>query len=397
MKINIVSIYFPPENGAAANRVFKMASFLRANGNEVQVITAMPNYPFGKIYKGYKGLWCNEIIDGISVRRYCIYASNSKNPLLRIFSMISFSISLVFAIPILLRRSADINIVCSPPLMSGFVASFLCKLSRGKLVLNISDLWPLSAFELGVIKKGTFYSFLESLESRMYKKADLIMTQSEESVDYIKSKCNSSFFLYRNVANGNKYISEVYPDSRTNGFRIIYAGLLGVAQGILNLLKSLDWNSLDVVLDLYGDGNESNEIQKFIAESGISNIKFHGMISTEQLNQVLPSYHASLIPLVNPIYGAFPSKIFTAMASGLPILYCGEGEAADFVKKYNLGLVNASDDFNGLKDNIFMLKSMPEEEYLRVRQNGIDLSNSTFNFKNINENLVKELSKLVNE
>lgn len=121
------------------------------------------------------------------------------------------------------------------------------------------------------------------------------------------------------------------------------------------------------------------------------------MISTEQLNQVLPSYHASLIPLVNPIYGAFPSKIFTAMASGLPILYCGEGEAADFVKKYNLGLVNASDDFNGLKDNIFMLKSMPEEEYLRVRQNGIDLSNSTFNFKNINENLVKELSKLVNE
>ena len=46
MKINIVSIYFPPENGAAANRVFKMASFLRANGNEVQVITAMPNYPF---------------------------------------------------------------------------------------------------------------------------------------------------------------------------------------------------------------------------------------------------------------------------------------------------------------------------------------------------------------
>lgn len=44
-----------------------------------------------------------------------------------------------------------------------------------------------------------------------------------------------------------------------------------------------------------------------------------------------------------------------------------------------------------------MLKSMPEEEYLRVRQNGIDLSNSTFNFKNINENLVKELSKLANE
>ena len=113
--------------------------------------------------------------------------------------------------------------------------------------------------------------------------------------------------------------------------------MLGVAQGILNILKSLDWNSLDVVLDLYGDGNESNEIKKFIAENGISNIK------------------------------------------------------------YNLGLVNASDDFNGLKDNIFMLKSMPEEEYLRVRQNGIDLSNSTFNFKNINENLVKELSKLVNE
>ena len=50
-KINIFSIYFPPENGAASYRIYNLANGFVERGNKVNIITSMPSYPFGKIFK----------------------------------------------------------------------------------------------------------------------------------------------------------------------------------------------------------------------------------------------------------------------------------------------------------------------------------------------------------
>ncbi|MDP3442307.1 MAG: glycosyltransferase WbuB, partial [Ignavibacteria bacterium] len=91
MKFIILTQYYPPETGAPQNRLHSLALNLLKQGHEVQVLTAMPNYPKYQIHKEYKGkLFNRELLDGVDVCRSWIYVSNSKSILKRLLNYFSF-------------------------------------------------------------------------------------------------------------------------------------------------------------------------------------------------------------------------------------------------------------------------------------------------------------------
>ena len=51
MKICLISEYFPPENGAAANRLYNMSNALSHKDFEINIFTSFPNYPSGELNK----------------------------------------------------------------------------------------------------------------------------------------------------------------------------------------------------------------------------------------------------------------------------------------------------------------------------------------------------------
>ena len=178
-QIIIISNYYPPETGAAANRIQNMAEGLLAEGNEVTVLCPMPNYPNGEIFSAYKNKFKKtENIRGIHVMRYWLFPSKSKNSIVRFFSMISFSITIWSAFFKYLFRKPDLFIIQSPPLFIALSGLLMAKVIGVKNILNVSDIWPLSALELGVLKKGFFYSMLTRVEKRNYTLADKIMLLS---------------------------------------------------------------------------------------------------------------------------------------------------------------------------------------------------------------------------
>ena len=59
-------------------------------------------------------------------------------------------------------------IISSPPFVCGFLGSWIGKRLPGKTILNISDLWPQSANELGFLRKGLLYKLLLGAEKKMY-------------------------------------------------------------------------------------------------------------------------------------------------------------------------------------------------------------------------------------
>jgi glycosyltransferase involved in cell wall biosynthesis len=396
MKINIVSFYFPPEKGAASQRIWNMAQGLKKEGNEVLILCPHPNYPTGRIFKGYGSKIIEfENLDGISVRRHWLYPSNSKKGIVRLVSMLSFSFSLFFSLPYLLKRKAQVTIVNSPPLFTGAGGVLVAKLLKCKCVLNVSDLWPRSALDLGALKPGKTYRILERLEYWMYKKADLILTQSEESMSYIESKkAPAQKIIYRNLPASVKTMSLT---SETEPFKIIYAGLLGVAQGVYELIKNVDFKALGVELHIYGEGNERQDIENFLSQKEDSSIYYHGFVSPKKLESFLPGFNASLIPLVRPIYGAFPSKIFNAMMFGLPILFSGDGEGKAFVEKHEIGLTNKPGDYSKLSQNILSLKMMDDSEYDSLRKRCVNLLQSEFSQERQLRHLIINLDKLVYE
>ena len=125
-EILIITSYYPPESGAASNRIFHLAEGLQNNEYEVKVLTPLPNYPTGKIFEKYKGKFRHSPIENqIKIHRLWIYASNSKNKLLRLIAMLSYSFSLVWFF--IWNPIPKKVIVQSPPLLVAFTSMLFLK------------------------------------------------------------------------------------------------------------------------------------------------------------------------------------------------------------------------------------------------------------------------------
>ncbi|WP_158837981.1 glycosyltransferase family 4 protein [Polaribacter sp. L3A8] len=376
--IVIISNYYPPEMGAAANRIKNLAEGLKNKGNKVTVICPLPNYPKGKIFEKYsRKFFVKENIEEITVKRYWIFPSKSKNAIVRLFSMLSFAWSFWFSVFSLVRKKTDVFIIQSPPLLVALSGLLLSKVLGCKNILNVSDIWPLSALELEVIKKGFFYSFLEKIEKTNYKLAGKIIGQSEEIITHIKAVITKEFLVYRNVPVYREY--DVKEKSRGN-LKIVYAGLLGYAQGILKICDEINFKELGVELHIYGAGMEENEIKEF-ASNADNNVFFYGVRTASEIKDEIRKYDIGFVPLKNKIYGAVPSKIFELMQLGIPILYVGSGEAVELIKNQKLGVFSDPNDVKRLKANISFFKKMNNRDYIMYSKNNINAHLNEFNLE----------------
>ena len=362
MRIGLLTQYYKPEMGAPQNGLYEMMKGLRDCGNEVGIVTAMPNYPTGKIFDAYKGkLSCTEVLDDIEVKRYWLYASNTKKTLPRIWNMVSFSLMALCSLFYLRKKHLDYLVVESPPLTLGLVGIFLSWFSRCKLIANVSDIWPLSAKELGAISEGSLYHILEGLERYIYKKAYISMGQSQEIVDHIASHGGNNSYLFRNGVDPSRFEGVKVENVDNGKVKLVYAGLLGFAQGIAGICKSVNFAELGMELHIYGAGGEQKQIEAVIEANPNNGIYYHGVVSRQELPQKLKEANMTLIPLVKNIYGAVPSKIYESMAAGLPIMFVGEGEGARIVKENKIGFVANSKDYKALEENIKYAVSHPDE------------------------------------
>lgn len=395
MKVLVVSFYYEPELGAAPSRIANLAKGLKAAGVDVDVLTCMPNYPKGQIFDGYRGRFSmKEQIDGIDVYRYWTYATVSKNPFKRVLAMTAYAATMwAFAFKRKLVRSYDRVIVQSPPIMVSVSAMLLFKKLFGKnVVLNVSDLWPGSAVELGFVREGSIsFKALSSFERFIYRNADSVMGQSQEIVEHVESMFpGKRTFLYRNLQPAGAATAAV--KQKSGQLKLVYAGLFGVAQGMLQLLKAVDFVALGVEMHLYGGGNQVEEIQEYI-KNGDKNIWYHGYVSKQQMNEELKKYNLSVIPLAAAIHGAVPSKIFDLLPAGIPILFSGNGEGARIVEECRFGLVSEYGDYKALEQNVRTFVDMPSDEYSAYSANCLEASRDAYSFSKQLERFIGFLNK----
>ncbi len=379
-KILIICSSFPPEKGAAANRMYHLAQLLKQQQYEPLIYTPIPNYPTGKFFEGYsKNKNRFEEIDGLNVHRYWFWPSNSSNILKRLWSHLSLAYSLYFnAKKFIHQQKPDVVIVSSPPLITGYITSIITRKLKLPLLLNISDLWPQSAVDLNFLKEGLLYRFLHYLEQRMYENATAISVQSEYIEQYIAAKVQKPIFLYRNL---NPVIKTIHFNNEQNAKRkIVYAGLLGVAQGLLNIIKNINFKALNTELHIYGQGYELPYILDYVQQhSEEKGVYYKGVVETNDVPIMLMDYQAMLIPLSTTIHGAVPSKIFNALANHIPILFSGNGEGASIVERYGIGWSSNVQDYKALEQNIKTLIALDQEKYKSLKAQCKKVSEEVFN------------------
>jgi glycosyltransferase involved in cell wall biosynthesis len=365
--VTILTQYFAPEMGAPQARLSELGERLIDRGWDVQALTALPNYPFGRVLPGYRH-WSSvvENVGRIRTVRVPLYPTK-RGGALRLASYLSFAASARVLGPRLCSRP-DLLYVESPPLFIGYAAFPLCRRWGCPYVLNVSDLWPESAVRLGMAKPGPAVTLAERLEKKMYRSAIGVTGQSDHIVAAVERTAPGTRTAV--ITNGIELTrfgaSQATPEARTllgseAGPVFIYAGLMGFAQGldqVLDLAAQLP-GEVPGRFVLVGDGPEREALARRIARERIPRIRILPPQSREQVPGLLAAADAAIITLGMDLPGAIPSKIYEAMASSLPILLVASGEAARRVREANAGLTVEPRDAKGLREAYIRLASDP--------------------------------------
>ena len=389
-EILIISNYYPPEKGAAANRIEQLALKLHQNNYKVTVVCPLGNYPEGRLFKEYQGKFSvTENRENITVKRLWIYPSVSKNVFIRLLSVLSFSLSLFFYL--LFKKTPEKVVVQSPPLLLSFISVFILSLKNKKVILNVSDLWPLAAIELEALKKNSFsHKISLFLERFIYKKATLILGQSNEIITHIHSLFPKKIcFLYRNFPDHQVENLDLITEE-TKTITIYYAGLLGVAQGVMELCEKIELEGLNIEFHIFGDGAEKNQIEALISSRTEQKIFFHGMLNRKELHEKLKWFDIAIVPLKTRIYGSVPSKIFEYSSLGFPILYFGGGEGENIVSDNNLGWIAVVGDYQDLNKILVEISKLTKSELEEMKKRIFINSQNNFNLNYQVKNLIEK-------
>lgn len=374
MKILILSQYFRPETGAPQNRLSDLARRLhQMEGIQVDIFTAMPNYPVMEIHEEYKGkFFVKEELWGVKIFRSWIYASKSKGVFKRLLNYFSFVFSSMFYGLFKLGKY-DVIFIESPPLFLGISGYFLAKVKRAKIIFNVADLWPESAEKLGIVTNKYLLGVATKLEEFMYRKSVLITGQAQGIITDIETRFpNKNLHWLPNGVDSEKLKPDLVSSTfrEENGFKptdklFIYAGIIGFAQGLEIILKAAKKvNHPDVKFVLVGSGPVKEELLTMKEEMQLSNVYFFDAVGKKEIPAILKACDVALVPLRKlPLFeGIIPSKVFENMAMKIPVLLGVDGEARDlFITKGQAGWFYEPENVDDMVDKINHILLHPEE------------------------------------
>lgn len=399
--IIILTQYYPPETGAPQNRLHSLSRYFKKEKWDVKVVTCLPNYPKNKIYEGYRNRYSKEeVIDSITVYHTWIYVSKSRGVIARLLNYFSFVFTSFFKL--LWMPKADFILCESPPLFLGLTAVWLSWIKKSKLVFNVSDLWPESAEKLNIVSNKTLIRLAYQLEAWIYKNAFLISGQTMGIVDNIKSRFpGKNVIWFPNGVDidffergGEEFDWRKEFGLRTDDFILLYAGIIGHAQGLEVILNAaVNLMDGDIQIMIVGDGPEKKKLQDIARKKGLTNVHFHSNIEKNRMPSLIRTCDAYIVPLkkLDLFKGAIPSKLFEPVVLGKPILLGVEGEAKKmFIDQGECGLFFEPENSEELTSQIRIL-SADRERAKRLGDQGKRYVKENFDRNEINSKYLKSL------
>lgn len=396
MKILLVCQHFYPEEFRINDLSFELVK----RGNDVTVLTGLPNYPLGKVLKEYKFFKKRkENINGVKVIRCSLLGRGNSNFRIAI-NYVSFAINSCFK-ALFLKKDFDI-VVCYQlsPISMVWPGIIVSKIKNIPLVIYVQDQWPAS-MELGGIKKGTWqYKFFYNMSLNTYKKSKNIFVSSNEYVKYFKEELKLFDVKYTYIPN---YAEDTYKDIKqikNKIFDIVFAGNIGPAQdveSIVKLAKELK-NSKDIFFHIVGDGLSKEKCKKLSVKYKLSNIKFYGRYKVEEMNKFYDLADAFIITLKDNkiVNRCEPSKLPSYMLASKPIIGIINGVVNKIIEKNECGIVVSAGKYKDMAQKI--LNIYKKEELLKkFGDNSLKYYNKFYSKeKNIN-NFLNELKNIIEQ
>ena len=366
MKLLFITDNFPPETNAPATRTYEHAKEWVKQGVEVTVITCAPNFPQGKIYKGYKNrLYQKETIDGIEVIRVWSYITANEGFAKRVADYLSFAFSAFWAG---FFRDYDVIIATSPQFFTTWTAAALSKIRRKPWIFELRDLWPESIRTVGAMRKESrVLDWLERVELWLYRDADKVVAVTDAFKENLIARGidAAKIEVVTNGANLDLYSPREKDATllRALGledkFIVGYIGTHGMAHSLDFIVSCLAKVKDPQIHFLFvGAGAVKKEIVRMAKELELDNVSFHEPVSKEEVPRYLSIIDVSLASLKksDTFKTVIPSKIFEASAMGKPTLLGVEGQAQEILESYRAGVCFTPEDETDFLEKLRSLK-----------------------------------------
>ena len=395
-RINIITPHFTPENTAASHRMESAARVLSASF-DVNVFTLTER---GKKARASTEMWN----DNLHV--HYLYMPDYPKGLYIIRALMEW----VYARK-LVRFSNTVEcdlVLFTSPFM--FLLNAVAKLCKCRMIVaDIRDIVWHYLPEKNILNKKIKQIVTKSVHASFEKFTAMTVTNQSEK-EWLLSNANVRKEKIRVVPNGLsedkfRFLQTVRYSKPKKDFIISYIGNIGSAQVFIPLIEAIR-NKEGVKLNLIGDGNARECIQKYLLEEDVRNVFIPGKL---RWARIIPYYQSSSILYsgLKPEFDtAIPSKIYEYLSTGLPILFLGKGATVSLLE--NFDNIYSLDDYTeeGLKKAIAKIRydkpanSLPNtlaigENFIRekISQNFVELAAGILNEKTTSEIFVEDLFK----
>ncbi|MFC8502548.1 glycosyltransferase family 4 protein [Pedococcus sp. NPDC057267] len=336
-RITIASRLFPPEPGAAAYRLGRLAAGLSRHGARVRVLTTLP--PRSVRTRAVAGLdrdTRSGTPGAVTVRRWPVLRDSGGN----VRGYIQFA---SFDGPLLARllgTRSDL-VVVEPPPTTGVAVRLVSRVKRIPYVYYAADVSSTAAAGIGI--NPAIVRVLTRVESWVMRGAAHVLAVSEGVATEVRALGvdPARVTVVGTGVDTDTFQPQASPDDQDVA-TLVYAGTMSEIHGAEVFVRAFGRIAAEhpgAELVMLGQGTERADLERLADSLAPGRVRFEGLVAAERVAQVLGSARAGLAS-VRPGKGydfSFPTKMFASTACGTPVIYAGVGPGATVVRENDLG------------------------------------------------------------
>ncbi|EOU1762638.1 TPA: glycosyltransferase family 4 protein [Clostridium perfringens] len=396
MKILVVTQYFWPEEF----RINDICKGLKEAGHDVEVLTGLPNYPEGKIYKGYS--WFKRGVkeyNGIKIMRVPMIPRGKNSSMMLALNYVSFMVNASLKALTLIGKKYDrVFVFQVSPITSAVPAIILSKLKKIPSYIYIQDLWPETFYSIINIKNKKIRSKMKNICNKIYNSFDKLLIASKGYEDILlKEGFKKEKFEYFPQWAEDFYSESLKKVSENRIFTVTFAGNIGKAQSVNTIIEAanLAKENKNIKWQIIGDGSEFENIKYLVKKYSLENtVDLLGRKPAKDMPKYFSSSDGLIVTLKNEeiLKVTLPAKVQSYMAAGKPIIAAISGEGSRTIKESKSGLVGEAEDYKALYENVIKLYDMNENERIRIGNNGKEFFEENFT----RDKLLNQLEMIMN-
>lgn len=397
-------------------RAYDLAKELLTDGFNVRVISSSFHYQTYKELKDYgkRKKYLNEEINSVKFtwiktfpyksngyRRFLNWLDLSK----KIYTLNKYSTS-----------KPSLIIGSSPNPFAALSSFYLANKLNIPFIFEFRDIWPDTLTEVfGLSSTHPLVLISAWIIKKLYKKSDHIISTlplgHSKVLEQAPSRNKKDITWIPNGVNTNKFLEPVKTNltipkqfkylKDENKFHVIYAGSLGNAYNLMNLIKAarlLENKISEIHITIIGNGAKKEKMKEYISKYSINNVSFKQPIEKRALPTVLDTadlLYASMKEAAVFRYGVSMNKLQEYLLLGKPVVFACEICGNNPIAISGAGKVANSSDASSISKAIYELYQLNGKERKIMGKKGKEYVLDNFSMDVLGQKLENVINNVI--